>query len=134
MSVNINLDNYESIFDALADLRWKEREYRHTISDVIDFPITGDEFKVKDLKSRTECLSTGGIDYLIVSRDSKDKNRVVKIDKYSDTLVRYTNVSLDVNGVEIEDTYNKMYEFDITKEPDYFNMYIELLYEIKHYN
>lgn len=133
--MTINLDDYESIFDAVSVALNDKREKKHQLSDVIDFPVTGkdDEFKVKDLKQKTEGMIKDGVEYLVVSKESKLKNRVVRIDRYAADYIRYTNVCLDEDGNELKETRSRMYDFSLLDEPDYLDMYVELLYEIKHY-
>lgn len=131
--LDINLDDYESIFDAVSALMLKETMEKHTMADVIDFPLGENRFGVSTLKKETEELGKDAVKYVEVSKESKDKQRVLRIDRYAEVYARYTNVCLDNNGNEIKDTRKKMYEFCITDEPDYYKMFIEVLYEIKHY-
>ena len=130
--LDINLDDYESIFDAVSSIMAKETVARHTMAAVMDFPVR-EGFGVKDLKKSTEEMDADGIQYVEVSGASKEKHRVLRIDRYAGVYARYTNVCLDENGNEIKGTRNKMYDFCVTEEPDYYKMYIEVLYEIKHY-
>lgn len=128
--LNIDLDNYESIFDAAIDAWAFEREKKHSLLDVIEFPIideNSNSFKVKDLKKETFDLDSDSFKYFIVSKESEKKSRYLKIIK-NDNYITYSNVSL-VNDKETD--IKEMYQFVLSDDMNWLQMYIEILYEIK---
>lgn len=130
--LSINLDDYESVFDAAIDAWALERAYKHSILDVIDFPILDEKsnsFKVKDLKQETFSLEPDSSRYFIVSKESEQKGRYLKIIK-NNNYITYNNVSIsDDKEVDVKE----MYQFVLSDDMDWLQMYIEILYEIKNF-
>jgi hypothetical protein len=131
--ITIDLDNFESVFDAISFVEYKKCEKLHSLCSVLDFPIIDmdDDFKVKDLKEETLSLKSGEFKYLKVSGYSISKNRVLKIVRNND-FIRYINVNV-IDDVESDS--KEMYCFDLSNADsiNWLQMYIEILYEIKNY-
>lgn len=128
----LNLEEYESVFDAVIDYNYDINRKKHSLLDVLDLPIldkNSDSFKVQDLKRETLDLKSGEFKYFTVNKESKLKCRFLKIYKDGNKVV-YSNVTLkDSQEINLKE----MYSFDFSDNVDWLQMYIEILYEIKHF-
>lgn len=124
---NINLDNYESVFDAVCDAHFIK--LKPSLLDALDFPIDANYFRVQDLKEMTQSLEENKCKEVFVSKYSKEFNRILKI-KRLNNIITYSLENIACDDTDIKE----LYRFKLDHLPEsYLDMYTTILWEIKNY-
>lgn len=124
---NINLDNYESVFDAVCDAHFMG--IKPSLLNALDFPIDIGYFRVQDLKEITQSLEENDCYEIFVSKYSKEFNRVLKI-KRLNNIITYSLENINCDDIDLKELYK--FKIDLLPE-SYLDMYTVILWEIKNY-
>lgn len=124
---NINLDDYESIFDAVYDARFTK--LKPSLLSAFDFPLGVSYFRVQDLREITQSLEENECREIFVSKYSKEFNRILKI-KRLNNIITYSLENINCDDIDVKELYS--FTLDMLPE-SYLEMYITILWEVKSY-
>lgn len=126
----INLDDYESVFDAIHDIHYNESKKKLSMLDVLTFPVYDEnDLKVKDLKNHPDTLKDGDFIDLRINSKYTDVYKIYLRIYKKDDLVSYLLVSDDFK-IPLSDKI--IHTMDI-ENPDieYYDLFIKVLYSVK---
>lgn len=124
----INLDNYESIFDAIMEM--DTPKLKPHLIDVLDFPVDNSYLRIQDLVNYTNSVQDNKEVLLTVSRYSESIKRKLKIRKDNDYVI-YSLVNVGTPDLDEKE----LYKFLVNSPSDsYLDMYAQILWEVKNYN